>query len=263
MPEQPNAVRRRAALIGVFLVALSATAARGQSGRSTASVTGTIVDEFGVAVQGVAVIVVGARLRVVTGERGDFKFPSIDSGAHRFIARRAGYRPDTAEVKLAGGDTAALWMELEHLVVTLGEVEVTATYESPRLRAFEDRRLRNIGGRFISPADIKAQAPTETSDLLRRVMGVRLADSSHVLIPVSNRGNKIVRVGGQLMSVPCVMRIAVNGFITDPSFSMNSISPMDIHGIEIYSGPASIPAEFNRTASDLYCGLIVIWTRSG
>lgn len=259
----PEAGRRRGALIGACLVALCSTAAASQSGHATASVTGTIVDEAGAAVKGVEVLVIGARLSVFTGDRGEFKFPALATGPHRLIARRAGYRPDTADVELEAGDAVALWLELTQVTALLDRVDVTAEYESPRLRGFEERRLRSIGGRFVSPADIRAQAPTETSDLLRRVMGVRLADSMHVLVPVSNRGNKVVRVGQQLMSVPCVMRIGVNGFIVDPTFSMNSISPLDIHGIEIYNGPASIPPEFNRTAADLYCGLIMIWTKSG
>jgi hypothetical protein len=245
------------------LVALWSTSAVSQPGRNSARLTGTIVDETGGAVQGVEVLVVGARLRAITLERGDFAFAEVGVGAQRVIARRTGYRPDTVDVELAAGDTVAVWMELKQVVATLSEVEVKDTYVSLKLQGFEDRRLHSIGGKFIGPAEIKKQAPTETSDLLRRVMGVRLADSMHVWLPVSNRGNKIVQVGRQLMSVPCVMRIGVNGFLTDPSFSMNLISPLDIHGIEIYPGAASIPPEFNVSAVDLYCGLIMIWTKSG
>ncbi|MDB4890964.1 MAG: hypothetical protein JWL61_2819 [Gemmatimonadetes bacterium] len=263
MLTSPETGRRCGALISVCLVALCSTAADAQPVSATASVSGTIVDATGAAVRGVEVLVLGARLSVFSGERGEFKFSSVAAGAHRIVTRRAGYRADTTDFEFAPGDTVALWLEMKRIAVMLDEVEVTDTYESPRLRGFEQRRLHSIGGRFVTPADIKAQSPTETSDLLRRVMGVRLADSMHVLIPVSNRGDKIVRVGTQLMSVPCVMRIGLNGFITDPNFSMNLISPMDIHGIEIYNGPASIPPEFNRTAADLYCGLIMIWTRSG
>jgi len=263
MVMSPETGSRRAALIGACLVALCSDVAASQPARAIASVTGTIVDQIGAAVKDVEVLVLGARLSVISSERGEFRFPAIEAGRHRLIARRAGYRPDTADVELAAGDTVALWMELTQVTVMLDKVEVTETYLSPKLRGFEERRLHNIGGRFISPADIKAQAPTETSDLLRRIMGIRLADSSHVLIPVSNRGMKIVRMGTQLVPVQCTMRIAVNGFIADPSFSMNLISPMDIHGIEIYNGPASIPPEFNLATVDLYCGLIVIWTKAG
>jgi hypothetical protein len=42
---------------------------------------------------------------------------------------------------------------------------------------------------------------------------------------------------------------------------MNSIPPTDIHGIEIYSGPADVPPEYAGANSDSFCGLIIIWTR--
>ena len=84
---------------------------------------------------------------------------------------------------------------------------------------FEVRRLRGTGGHFITPSDIDAQAPTETTDLLRRVLGLRLEDSSHVLVPVSNRGFKLIAIGKRMVPVQCVMR--------------------------------------------MYCGLIMIWTKSG
>ena len=263
MDLSPDAGRRRIALTAACLVALCSTAAMSQPARNSARITGTIVDEAGAPVQAVEVLVVGARLKVVTQERGDFAFPEVGAGTRRVVARRAGYRPDTVDVELVAGDTVAVWMELKQVSVLLDKMEVTESPAAPRLRGFEDRRLHNIGGKFIGPAEIDKQAPTETSDLLRRVMGVRLVDSMHVWLPVSNRGNKIVQVGRQLMSVPCVMRIGVNGFLTDPSFSMNLISPLDIHGIEIYHGGASIPPEFNVSAVDLYCGMIMIWTKSG
>jgi hypothetical protein len=262
MPKSPNAAGHRAAMLATCLLALCSAPAASQQ-RATASVIGTVVDEAGGAVKGVEVVLLGTRLSALTGERGEFAFPMIDAGARRLIARRAGFRPDTADVELTEGDTLALWLELKQVSVRLDAVEVVEEYLSPRLRGFENRRLHNIGGRYVSPADIKAQAPTETSDLLRRILGIRLADSSHVLIPVSNRGSKLVRMGTQLVPVQCTMRIGVNGFLTDPSFSMNLISPNDIHGIEIYNGPASIPPEFNRTAVDLYCGIVMIWTKSG
>ena len=44
-------------------------------------------------------------------------------------------------------------------------------------------------------------------------------------------------------------------------FAVNSIAPEEIHGIEIYPGPATIPAEYASMTRDASCGLIAIWTR--
>jgi len=42
---------------------------------------------------------------------------------------------------------------------------------------------------------------------------------------------------------------------------VNSIPPSEIHGIEVYPGPSTIPAEYASMRRDAACGLIVIWTR--
>ena len=44
-------------------------------------------------------------------------------------------------------------------------------------------------------------------------------------------------------------------------FDINQIDPDILQGIEAYSGPAQVPAEFNRTGAE--CGVILIWTRFG
>ena len=231
--------------------------------RTSGSVAGTVVDELGAPIPGVAIRALGGRASAMSTERGYFPMPPLASGTHQIVARRTGYLPDTVQVELTPDDSVALWVVLTRSVVTLDEVVVDAPLVAPRLAAFEARRIHSIGGRFIMPAEFEAQAPTETSDLLRRVLGLRIADSAHVMVPVSNRGYKLAQIGTRLVSVPCVMRIGVNGFIQDSGFSMNSISPNEIHGIEIYNGPSSIPPEFNAGGVDMYCGLIMIWTKTG
>ena len=42
---------------------------------------------------------------------------------------------------------------------------------------------------------------------------------------------------------------------------MNLPPPDQIHGIEVFAGPASIPPQYNGAANDKMCGLIAIWTR--
>jgi hypothetical protein len=257
-------MRLRHVLLGCSLPLLLAREAPAQSGRPAVSVVlGTVVDEAGAPLQGVGVFALGRSVSAQSAERGQFQMPMLASGNYRMVARRAGYRPDTVDVELAPDDSVALWIVLKRLAVELRGVVVDAEYVAPRLTAFEQHRLHTIGGRFITPADIQAQAPTETSDLLRRIPGVRIADSSHVMVPISNRGYKLVDIAGHLVAAQCIMRLGLNGFLQSPTFSMNMVSPNDIHGIEIYNGPASIPPEYNAGAVDMHCGLIMIWTRSG
>ena len=37
--------------------------------------------------------------------------------------------------------------------------------------------------------------------------------------------------------------------------------PEEIHGIEVFAGPASIPLQYGGSGSNKWCGLIAIWTR--
>ena len=256
-------MRLRDALIGSCLWMALARAAPGQLPRASASLSGTVVDDAGAPIQGVAVYALGARANALSAERGQFQLPLLTSGTYRVVARRTGYRPDTVTVDLAPDDSAALWIVLAPALTTLRGLVVDAAYTAPRLMAFEQRRLRSIGGRFITPREIEAQSPTETSDLLRRIPGVLIVDSSHVMVPISSRGTKMVQMGRNLVAVQCMLRLGLNGFLQGPNFTMNSISPKEIHGIEIYNGPASIPPEYNGVGTDTYCGLIMIWTKSG
>jgi len=60
----------------------------------------------------------------------------------------------------------------------------------------------------------------------------------------------------------CIMPIAVDGHLKEKSFAIDDIPVTDVHGIEVYPGAGSIPAEFGSMKPDGWCGLIMIWTRS-
>jgi hypothetical protein len=61
----------------------------------------------------------------------------------------------------------------------------------------------------------------------------------------------------------CRPRIGLDGVVFGTDFDPDDISPREIYGIEIYSGAATIPAEFLSTADGSACGLIMIWTFGG
>jgi hypothetical protein len=61
---------------------------------------------------------------------------------------------------------------------------------------------------------------------------------------------------------PCYMAIGIDGQIKDWGFSVDEVDPHDIYGIEVYSGPATLPREFASLFGGAYCGLVMIWTRA-
>lgn len=132
-----------------------------------------------------------------------------------------------------------------------------------RVAGFDRRAAQGGNGQFITRADIERRRATATSDLVRRLQGLRIVDSLGVSLAVSTRGPKVQMIGGRPVPVQCVLSIGVNGSLQEPSFPMNSVAVADIHGIEAYVGSASLPPEFGGARRDASCGLIMIWTRAG
>lgn len=92
--------------------------------------------------------------------------------------------------------------------------------------------------------------------------GVLIRDSLGIPLAVSQRGPKLVaRLGGGPGAVPCVLRVAVDGQIQPPGTPLDIVTPEAIEGVEIYLGPATMPAEFATARRDQSCGLVLIWTR--
>jgi hypothetical protein len=46
---------------------------------------------------------------------------------------------------------------------------------------------------------------------------------------------------------------------TMPLFNLNTLNPIDIEAIEVYTGSSQIPPQYNRTAG--MCGVMLIWLR--
>jgi hypothetical protein len=59
------------------------------------------------------------------------------------------------------------------------------------------------------------------------------------------------------------MPLGRDGLVLGPEFGINEIPAVEIHGIEIYAGPATIPVEYRGSLANGTCGLIMVWTRGG
>lgn len=188
---------------------------------------------------------------------------AVARGAHAVLhLRRFGYAPLTVSSE-AGGDGAAVKIAMTPAVQTLDTTKVVGDATSTMLAGFEGRRMRRNGtATFITREQIEKQMAIRTIDVVRRAVGTRVIDSSGVLLVASSRGPKtIIAAKGGL--APCVMRVAVDGMMREWGFSLDGIEPKEIHGVEVYPGPATIPAEFGGMRKDAYCGLVMIWTRRG
>lgn len=158
---------------------------------------------------------------------------------------------------------------------------------SVRLAGFERRRLLKQGTvTFFTGEEIVKRGTIRLTDALRRAHGVSIVDSdngdklvasSRTQLPSgggfitrgigkSQRSNTATGGSGGASSTgglaPCVMPVAVDGHLKEKSFTVDEISVTDVHGIEVYPGAASLPAEFGSIKPDGWCGLVMIWTRA-
>jgi outer membrane receptor for ferrienterochelin and colicin len=213
--------------------------------------------------RGVEVRAGGGRWRVVSDDSGRFRFTTVDAGSHIVVARRLGLAPESLSTVVRGGETSYLRIVLRPEAAPIGEVVSSDTRVlSARHQGFEQRLARKNGGYFITRPDIDKRSPQVTSDLIRRVPGVKLVDSLGVMLPMSTRGPKVVLINNRPVPVQCIIRVGVDGSLKEPYFSMDHIAQQDIYGIEVYAGAASLPPEFGGARKDAGCGLIMIWTRS-
>ena len=208
-------------------------------------------------------------------------------GVNVFTVRRFGFAPVTTTLTVPEHDTLKVHVILHALGVALDTVNVTqkATvgFGFPRSQ-FDERRTRATGGQFITRADIELRQPFSSLDLFKQLHGVQVQQNSRFqTVITSTRGTQFLD--------QCVMSVGVDGLVMGlarqqgiqlrlpqrvlatetpdpqetpmPEFDVNDIPPNDIYGIEIYNGPATIPAQFVSMAGANTCGLIMIWTRNG
>ncbi len=181
---------------------------------------------------------------------------------------------------LRAQDTTRAAQKLETVTV-----KDSADFISVRLAGFERRRALKQGtATFFLGEDIVKRGTIRLSDALRRAHGVRIVDSENGDKLVASSRTQLPSGGGVIVRsvakprpgssspnsggasstgglAPCVMPIAVDGHLKEKSFAIDEISVTDVHGIEVYPGAGSIPAEFGSIKQDGWCGLVMIWTR--
>ncbi len=157
----------------------------------------------------------------------------------------------------------------------------SAVFTSARLAGFERRRTLKVGSAtFFIGEEIAKRGTIRLSDALRRAHGVQIVDSLDIRLVASSRWKKPVgggflvgparRVGSNIHVqqtaaadlAPCIMQVAVDGQLKEWGFSVDEISVTEVHGIEVYPGAGSMPAEFGSIKRDGWCGLVMIWTKS-
>jgi hypothetical protein len=222
---------------------LQATYSRGAvvTGMLTDSLTGMPLTNVTVALNGT----VAAQSR----RGGSYQIDSVPVGTALLQVRRVGYRPVTFELALTE-DTERLELDIALTPLPLAMAEVIVEgdrtiYAMGIMRDFYRRRRIGLGTHFTR-WEIEAIQPRYLTDILRRTLGVRLSPAAfgHWRVSMRNCASPTVYVDG----FPMYYEVAID-----------EVMPVEnIQAVEVYTGWATIPAEFNRFDT---CGVIAVWTR--
>ncbi len=236
-----------------FGVGAAAPGARAARLQERGVVRGVIRDEGQRALAGAQVVVVGRSTTVETDEEGSFTIARLPAGPALLVARRIGFAPETVRVEVVAATPLTLPLTLRRVVMALDTVLVRgrADVRGP-LAGFYARRDRGHG-HFFTAEEIDRRNIRRMSDLLRGVPGMR--------IDPRRSGGSSFRMRGSTVAPLVWLDGAPMGA---GEVDLDNFDPKTFAAIEIYNGPATVPAEFSggqrMTTSG---GTIVLWTRQG
>jgi hypothetical protein len=242
----------------------------------TAALRGVVRGADGRAVHDAMVSVLGTARSARTDGAGAFRIDQIPAGTRTIEVRSIGLLPATYSIDFATNATRDTTLSISKKVQELSPVTVKDKAKAfPLLYddGFETRRQHGLGA-YLTEADLSKHTFSNLGQILAGVRGIHL-DYGHpgakgLPFPFL-RGLMDLKVD---ICVPSVFLDGVpfsieatsaspTGARPDPGqFEVLSdiARPEMIRGIEVYSNPGSIPAQFDRT-STTGCGSIVIWLK--
>jgi hypothetical protein len=247
-------VRPRAALAALVLVLVRGTVLPAQVATPvlTGIVKGSVVTEGRTPLVGAQIRFGNAADAAESDDAGQFTATRVNAGSLWLRVRRIGYRPESLLVTVVAGESIEPTVVMKQIAQSIAAVRVLGRRDLTGPMAGFYKRLQAGSGRFFTQADVVKRQPTKMSDLLRSVPGIR----------IESRGfDNRVRIRGSR----CAPLIWLDGQgLFAGEFDLDSVDPYSFEGIEVYSGPASVPIEFqgNQRVSSS-CGTIILWSRRG
>jgi len=208
----------------------------------------------------------GATRTVVTGPRGRALVPDITPGLLVFRAKHVGFKQgQIAATVEPGRNTIPILLSTVSLP-TLDTVRIVGDQRLIGLRRndeFETRRINHTATVSYTREDIVKRNPVDAWQMLTAVPSIRIVDSAGVTAESARSDN----VNPNLTLSKCYLTVMVDGMIMNPNPQQSAFDlrllpkPNEIHGIEVFAGPSSIPLQYSGVGKDKWCGLIAIWTR--
>ena len=229
--------------------------------RITGVIDGTVTDSILNPIAFADITILRTDIRIETNSAGRFRFVDVPAGQYLLIVRRIGFRPVSSIIQVGVRDTLRLSFTLEKSIQTLDKVVVIEERRSLRMLEFEARRKQGVGW-FMTEQQIEQRNLPVSADYLRFAPSISLAPTPNAsgnpdLVAISKREGGSFNGDG---AGACAMQIVIDGVPMPPRFPLELLpTPKEIAGIEVYSGPATIPAQYSGL--DRRCGMVLFWTR--
>jgi len=257
------ALSRRDSAARAVALGDSATSAAGVPG--TASLRGTVVGGDGRPMRDAVVGILGTTRSAHTDVAGAFLVDHIPAGTRTIEVRSIGLLPMTVSMDFATNAARDTTLSVSRQAQPLKPVAVKESAILPswmERSGFETRRLQGMGA-FVTEQDIKRHTFSDLITVLEGVRGVHVEFGGAVGIMFAQPYLLGVTSIQGKNGVRCLPNLFLDGapFPRDDFAGLSRIAyPEAIKGIEVYSNPGTIPAQYDLTSST-GCGSIVIWTR--
>ncbi len=174
----------------------------------------------------------------------------VAEGLNRLTVQRIGYEtlfqnfdvePTSTEMSLM------ITLQPRAARLTTIVVETDAPVLNKKLEGFYQRR-QSERGQFLTPEQVARIPASRTSDILRRIPTLTVRPLGRTT---------------EIMLTRCLRylpRFYLDGVEVNNSDIDLTVSPTDVAAVEVYTGGAQIPLQFNRAAAGR-CGVVVIWTK--
>ena len=253
----------------VFVTFASVTSALRAQG-TTRTLSGRVVDTTGAPVV-YANIELAARV-TVSDDSGRFSM-SIPVGPVGMAVRRIGFR--MLKVDLPSGADTTVRLVMTPVAHTLSRqvVSTDRTIRSLELRGFyrrlHDRKYGTNAGHFITAEEIERRNPTRITQMFEGLTGVRTSKVREFGSDDGCSGTQNLLCWAPQGLGGCWMTVYYDGvrlLNTSRMREPNSPTVVDAHvvpghiaGIEVYTSPGKVPAEYQGLNGT--CGVVLLWSK--
>lgn len=244
--------------------------ANGDAERATALVEFTVMGSDGRVLPGTQLDIGdanGAHRTITTGPGGSALAASLAPGELSMLTRHVGYAPGKLSARVIAGRNALPIVLSENDAPMLDTVRIVGASPLAGLHRndeVDERRKLKIATVSYTAEQIRERNPVDLWQMLRNVPSIKLtlADKYGGLYAQSARSDSWSPGNG---TKPCNITIMVDGKVQNPNgdaFDLRLLPPpTDIYAMEVFAGPASIPAKYSGVGSDKWCGMIAVWSK--